>query len=242
MGIERITYPHTGIYQRKVAQVELRMDEESFRDLAELMLSLSETPDDFINRIESHVTDFLNIYTDTEMGGMTEAIRREVKSAGVDYVVQNYIDRVREKIAAELEGDLSEEQKRKLTRTLETLERAGDACDILALIPGIRFRVRNVGHEHASAAPVLEGFLLGRAYERFMVRSAERKAFTGGKALSGASAGGVAAKQTARRRHENIVNQFRLSGLSRRKFSEKYFVSLSTLNRAIKKVGSNPAK
>ncbi len=115
MGIKRITYPHTGIYQRKVAQVELRTDQESFNDLAELMSAYSKASDYFIEQIESETTDFLNTYLETEMGGSTEAIRRETESAGIDYVVQINIDRVRDEIAAEFKRELSQEQKRNLT-------------------------------------------------------------------------------------------------------------------------------
>jgi hypothetical protein len=242
MGIKRIAYPNTGIYQRKVSQVELRTDQESFNDLEELVSSYSEPSDYFVERIESEATDFLNTYVETEMGGSAEAIRRETESAGIDYVAQNYIDRVRDEIASEYATNLSQERKRNLTRRLAMLERADDACQILFLITGIRWKLQNSSPKHPSVAAVLEGFSLGRAYERFNMRSAERKAFTGGKALSGASAGGMAAKQTAKRRHEEIVAKFRRSGLSQRKFSEKYLVPLSNLKRAIKGVGSNPAK
>jgi hypothetical protein len=240
LAIKQTIYPHTGIFQRKVSQVELRMDEESLKDLAELTASGSSEDPLGVNRIESEVTGVLNDYIETDMGGLNEVVRRDVASAGLDYVVQRYIDRVRDDLTAEFKRRLSEEEKRKLIRKFARLERAADACEILSSIPGVRLRISRA--EQTSINALADGFMLGREYERFRVRSSEGKAFTGNKTLSGASAGGIAAKENAHRRYQKIVAAFVNTGLSQRKFSHRFSIPLSTLKRALKKVRPNPSK
>ena len=74
------------------------------------------------------------------------------------------------------------------------------------------------------------------------MRRYERNAFTGSKALAGASAGGKAAKKSALRRYEQIVFDFERSGLGQREFEKRFGVPRKSLHRAIKAVGSSPAK
>jgi hypothetical protein len=138
LAIKQTIYPHTGIFQRKVSQVELRMDEESLKDLAELTASGSSDGPLGINRIESEVISVLNDYIETDMGGFNEVVRRDVASAGLDFVVQRHIDRVRDDLTAEYKRPLSEEERRKLIRKIARLERAADACEVLSSIPGAR--------------------------------------------------------------------------------------------------------
>jgi hypothetical protein len=78
-------------------------------------------------------------------------------------------------------------------------------------------------------------------YERFKIRSSESKAWTGGKILRAASSGGLARKETGQP-HELLVSKFRASRLSQRAFVRKEHISRSTLQRALKKLDSNPAK
>jgi hypothetical protein len=260
LGIKRIVYPDTGIYQRKVRQVELGGSPgQNIKNLNELTAELHTGDRIGVDRIELEATEFLNDYVQKDMGGFNEAVLSDVKSAGVDYVVQNYIDRVRNDLLAEFDNDISVEEKREITRKLARLEQAADGCQILCLIATIRMRLENsqalslipatrsqlenrLEDRNAQAAAVQEGVMLGRAFERFRVRSAEPKALTGDKILKGASAGGVAAKESSTQRYREIVAAFRESGLTQGKFSAKFSVPPRTLRRALKKVGPTPSK
>ncbi|MBV8773391.1 MAG: hypothetical protein JO166_13835 [Deltaproteobacteria bacterium] len=235
MAIERTTYPHTGIYQRKSSKVALRADEQTSRDLTELLRGGHQDDVLGLDAMESEGIEFLKRYFMTVMGGSNESFRRE----SIERLVQEHVDQMRETIASELRNDPSTEYKRGLTRKLGKVESAADACEILDLIDGVRSLLRT--------QPILQsaigtGLLLGKARERFRVRRYERNAFTGSKALAGASAGGKAAKKSALRRYEQIVFDFERSGLGQREFEKRFGVPRKSLHRAIKAVGSSPAK
>jgi hypothetical protein len=241
LRIEKTIYPNTGIYQRKIHRVELPVDDESltsaeretFKGLADLL----GPPDDALgtNRMESEVTEFLRDYIEIDMGGFSEGVPCEIGSAGWDDLVQTYIGRARDQIATELKKHLSEEEKRTLIRKLVRLERANDACEMLSMITAIRFRFSHA--DQSSKNAMADAFMFGRTYERFKVRSSEGKASTGNKVLMGASTGGNVAKKYAERKQRKLVADFGKSGLSQRKFSDKYLVPRSTLKRALKAVG-----
>jgi hypothetical protein len=252
MGIKRTIHPHTGLYERKTTRVVLSCDEEkisertlkisdgTLKDLAEVMPSAFSQDPLGLHLIESEMTGFLMSYIENGIGGLKEKVRGEVDSAEFVCVVQNYVNRLRNELTAELAGGLSEEERRAATRKLQGLERAADACEVLSLIPAIRLRLKT--DEQLSIGAISDGVMLGRAYERFRVRVSEAKAFTGDKILRGASAGGIAAKESAHLLYEKLAAAFRASGLSQRKFSAKFRIDRNRLKRALKEVGPNHAK
>lgn len=235
MTINRTTYPHTGIYQRKIRKAELRPGKEIFRDLTELLADGHQDDPLGLNAMESEATEFLKTYIETEMPGLNEILRPE----SIEWVVQEYVDQVREILAAELQNHLSQEQRRKRIRKLGELERAADACEILSLIPGIRLRLLT---QPSDQQAIGDGLLLGSAHERFRARRYERSVLTGSKTLAGARAGGQAAKESAVRRHWKIASDYSRSRLSQRQFEKTFGLSRKTLRRALKTVGPNPAK
>jgi hypothetical protein len=80
------------------------------------------------------------------------------------------------------------------------------------------------------------------AYERLKVRDHEPDALTGHKSVQGAKKGGQARKGVADADYEQILSDFRESGLSQRRFCQvNKLVSRSKLQRALKKVASQPA-
>ena len=235
MAIKRTSYPHTGIYQRKISEVELRLDEEGSRDLTELLASGNQEDPLGINAMESEVIEFLKTYFSSEMAGSDETFRRE----SIEWPVVEDVDKVRKKVHAELQKDPSTEEQRELTRKLGKVERAADACETLALIDGIRLRLLT---QPSDQTAIETGFLLGTTYARFRARRYEGSALTGSKALTGASAGGRASKKTALKRYEQISQVFNRSGLSQRAFAKRFAVARKTLQRAVKAVAPNPAK
>jgi len=241
LRIKKTIYPNTGIYQRKIHRVELPVDDESLtsaeRETFKSVGELLGPPDDALgtNRMESEVTEVLRDYIEIDMGGISEGVPCKIGFAGWENAVQTYIDRARDELSTEFKKHLSEEEKRRLIRKLARLEHANDACEILSLITSIRFRLSQADQSFKNA--VADAFMFGRTYERFKVRSSEGKASTGNKILMAASTGGNVAKKNAERRHQKLVADFRKSGLSQRRFSDKYLVPISNLKRALKTVG-----
>jgi hypothetical protein len=236
LAIEHIIHPNTGIFQRKVRRLELRTDAESFKDLAKMLPSAANEDPLGINKFESEAEKFLKAYVRAEMGGLKKAIRREIDSAGLDYVVQSYVEKTRDGLLAEFRKGLSEEKNRKLIRKLGKLEQAADACEILNCVSVIRGLMQPGGGEQAAWC-----ILLGRAYERFRVRIFEPKASAGEKILSAASSGGFARTKLPED-YEELASKFRASGLSQRAYARTAGIGRSTLQRAKEKVDSSPAK
>lgn len=234
MAIKKTLYPHTGIYQRKISKVALRASKETSRDLTKLLQGGHQDDPLGLNAMESEASECIKTYFKTEMGGSNETFRPE----SIGWLVQEYVDQQREKLAAELRDDLSQEKRRERLRKLGKTERAGEACEIIDLIDGVRLRLRTKP-SHQTA--IETGFLLGTIHERFRARQYESSALTGSKTLTGASAGGYASKKTALERYRQIARLFNRSGLSQREIEKRFAVPRKTLQRALKAVGPSPA-
>jgi hypothetical protein len=239
MAIERTTYPHTGIYQRKSSKVVLGADEQTSRDLTELLQGEHQDDTLGLNPMESEIIEFLKAYFRTEMGGSSETFRRET----IEWLVQEHVDAQRERVAVSLRDDLSQEKRREGLRNLGKLERAADASEILDLIDGVRLKLRT---QPSHRTAIETGFLLGVAYGRFRARAYEANALTGSKALAAASTGGKLVKGRSAADHRKIISEFDRSHLSQRRFLQLHpEYSRSTLQRALKeakKLDSNPCK
>jgi hypothetical protein len=244
MSVRRTSLPGTGIYQQEIVEAELKADDprswSEFKKILEELRSKEETPLQQLERLEIEADGFLKQYVWTDMGGPTEAIRQQAASAGLDYVVQNHIMQVRRELAVQFEKQISQEKKRELSRKLLRLEKASDACQIARDVSLIRGLMRYGSVEQV----VSHAIALGRAVERFHVRDSEDKARTGGKALQGASEGGLLRKKSTED-YQKLVKDFRRSGMSQRDFASTYHISRSQLQRALKitkKLDSSPAK
>ncbi len=156
----------------------------------------------------------------------------------VDYFVDDMLNRAREDIHEKFQGPLSEEQRRKLTTSLINIERVGDARNMLHCLSVIRAQL-----EHGTAKVAVEHAVwLGIFSERLKVRDHEPDALTGHKNVQGAKKGGHARKGIADAEYEQIASDFRKSDLSQRRFCQvNKLVSRSKLERALKKVDSQPA-
>jgi hypothetical protein len=238
MAVKRTEYPHTGIYPRKVSQIDLRLNEEGYRDLTELLAGGHQNDPLGLNAMESKAIGVINAYAQTEMCASSESL----SLGSIEWAVQEDVTQKQEKLHAELQNHLSQEKKRELTRKFQNLDGAADACEILDLIHGVRLHLQT---EPAARSALETGILLGRAYGRLTARVHEPSALTGRRILQGASEGGRARKKDPKL-NERLVARFRASGLSKRRFAKlnpQY--SLSTLERAIRaarKVDSNRSK
>jgi hypothetical protein len=238
MAVRRTVYPQTGIYQRKTSQIDLRLNEEGYRDLTELLAVGNQNDPLGLIAMELEATEFIKNYAENEIAGVSGTSRPDA----IEWLVQEQVNRRREELNSEFRKCLSTEEERKLTRELAKLERAADACVIVSLIPGLRLSLLT---QAANQGVIGSWLLLGRAYERFKARRYEQSALTGSKALAGAKTGGEARKGKSDIKYQQIASDFNRSGVSQRRFvALNRRISLSTLRRALRanKVDSNPAK
>jgi hypothetical protein len=128
MAIKRTTYPHTGIYHRKITKIELRLNRESFADLTELLANGHQDDPLGLKTMESETIEFIKKYFKREMGGSNETFRRE----SIEWLMAEHVDQTREKLDTEFRGDPSTEQKRELTKKLGKTRTGGrgirDSC------------------------------------------------------------------------------------------------------------------
>jgi hypothetical protein len=250
MVIKSTLLPNTGLYQQKVRQVVLRSDDqESLNDFVSLLqeATSSKRLDDplFLSHLEAEATGFLKAYAASDIPGYSAKVPSEATSDELEFVVFTHIERARRDLYLRFQEHLSEEEKREANRRLIKLGRAGDACEMLHLISVIRDQVEYGSNEvrYGRVEQVFShGFALGRAYERFRVRTAEPKAWTGDKVLQAVSKGGIAAKAAGAQRYPRIVAKFKASGLSQRRFADATGIPRSTLQQALKRVDSNLSK
>jgi len=248
VAIKHIILPNTGIYQRKIRQAVLRSDDtdsrEDFESLLQEGASFLKLDDPlFLNQLEAEATDFLKEYLTREIGAAK--VRSEATSDELEFVASEHIEKARQVLNLEFQKHLSEEEKRRNIRRHITIERAADACEMLHHISVIRSQIEYGSKEviYGRVEQVFShGFALGRAYERFRVRTAEPKAWTGDKVLQGVSKGGIAAKAAGAQRYPRIVAKFKASGMSQRRFADATGIPRSTLQQALKRVDSNLSK
>jgi len=242
LAIKKIILPSTGIYQRTVKSVAVSAsDPQSLRDFQDLLEQPASRDASLpsLDQLKDQAETFLRQYLVGESGGIRgipESDRMAVHTAGIDYVVRQRVERAREDLYTRFQKALSQEENRKLIDDLRNVERASDACDMLHSLSVIRSQLKHGAPEVA----VSHAISLGMAYERFSVRPSERKAWTGDKTLRAASSGGAARKKTAQDYHD-LLSKFRASGLSQRAYARNAQISVSTLKRALKKLGSDPA-
>jgi hypothetical protein len=250
MAIKQFTFPNSGIYQLKVRQALLRRDdEESLEDFEELLQETSSSlrMDDplYLDQLETEATDFLKKYLTEEVDGFAENLQNGVTSDALEIIGFDHIKKRRQELNVEFQKPLSEEEKRKNIRRHITMERANEACEMLNNISVIRSQAEYGSNRviYGRVGQVISHSLaLGRAYERFRVRIAEPKAWTGEKVLQSVRKGGVAARAAAAKKYAQIVAKFKASGMSQRRFVEQTGITHSTLKRALKQVGSSLSK
>jgi len=249
VGIKRIILPNTGIYQRKVRQVELKSDDpESLEDVKSLLEERASSLrlDDplFLSQLEAEAADFLKEYAASDTASFGVAVGRDSTSDELEFLVSGQIGRVRQTLNLEFSKHISEEKKRKLIRRLIRVERANDACEMLHLLSVIQSQLEYGSNQviYGRVEQVFShGFALGRAYERFKIRESEPKAWTGDKILRATSKGGVGRKKSPEH-YQKIASEYSASGLSQAAFARTARISLSTLQRAIEKQVSHQSK
>jgi hypothetical protein len=242
MAVKETIYPATGIYQRRLTQAELILGSEGLTDdagLVRLLSQYAENPLGELTAREGDAIGFIRDYALQDMEGAEESIdRKNPLELRID--VQLHVDLSRKRFQTEYKQKTTEEKRRDIRRKLIRIEKVSDALIILNCASMIRSK-RNEGKFDQAIAQALE---FGRALERFRARDSEHKAWTGGKALLGASEGGRA-RRKSRNEYRHIVAKFRASNMSQRRFVGCHRgISRSTLQRALsqtKKLDSNPA-
>ena len=234
MAIKNLTLPNTGIYQQKITSASIQgpSDIEGLRDVVHLLATLPEEnqPLPSLPQLETTAKQIVLEYVSSERGEVID----ESSWMVVYYHIDNILKRARENIHEKFQGPLSEEQQRKLTRSLIKVERAGDARMMLHNLNVISAQLERGSADVAVAHAVW----LGMAYERLKVRDHEPAALTGHKNMQGAKKGGLARKGSADAEYRQIKADFLKSGLSQRRFCKINKIPRSKLERALKKVDS----